>query len=449
MDLLWELGTTGPSIEQSPLLRTFLSFASTMSPQDNPRRPEDKPDGLSKYIQRMKSVLRPRTGSKRQSVATMPEVAESSSAAYDTYPLLPPLPPIAHIPDDANRVELVHHSPPAPAPAPIRHSIGVPEPSMGTTDYSAVQQEKARALFAKYGLTLEPGEWQSPTDLQLTRVTKPIRMRVHRTCHRCQTTFGPDKVCVNCQHTRCKKCPRFPPAREKDEDHPRIQRHKIPEIRARQLGASSINPYQFRLTGDPLSPLKMPSRTGGPDLVHKAVRQRVRRSCHMCGTMYQPGNKQCESCNHIRCKRCPREPPKLDKYPDGYPGDVDPPKLLKPERTFKKARRRVHYICHVCNTGYNDGANTCVKCGQAKCEATIRIPYVPGMKREMDYTDSLQTEEDQTRTGPCGAAERGRKASGAAGDRIIHGMPVQSLAFDLLGIIWYLSILRRPEQNPK
>lgn len=51
-----------------------------MSAQDLPSRPEgDKPEGLSKYLKRMKTVLRPRSSSKRQSVATLPNVGESSS----------------------------------------------------------------------------------------------------------------------------------------------------------------------------------------------------------------------------------------------------------------------------------------------------------------------------------------------------------------------------------
>lgn len=52
-----------------------------MAPQD-PGRPEDKPEGLSKYIKRMKTVLRPRSGSKRQSVAALPDVGPSSQSAY-------------------------------------------------------------------------------------------------------------------------------------------------------------------------------------------------------------------------------------------------------------------------------------------------------------------------------------------------------------------------------
>jgi hypothetical protein len=52
-----------------------------MSPQDTAGRPsEDKPEGFSKYIKRMKTVLRARSSSKRQSVVATPEPAEASSS---------------------------------------------------------------------------------------------------------------------------------------------------------------------------------------------------------------------------------------------------------------------------------------------------------------------------------------------------------------------------------
>lgn len=57
-----------------------------MSQQNTPRSDEDKPEGLLKYLRRMKAVLRPRSGDKRQSVATMPDVASPSTTA--TYDLL-------------------------------------------------------------------------------------------------------------------------------------------------------------------------------------------------------------------------------------------------------------------------------------------------------------------------------------------------------------------------
>jgi hypothetical protein len=257
-----------------------------------------------------------------------------------------------------------------PAPTTAQEPIA-PQPVV-MTDYSTTPNEKTRKLFAKYGLTLDQGAHQSPTDLKLARVTKPIRMRVRRTCHRCETTFGADKVCINCSHTRCTKCPRSPPDRPNDK--PQVRKPKISEISANQPRALQVTPH-IKYTGNAASPLAMTSRTGGQDLVKKTVRQRTRRKCHLCTTQFVSGSKKCESCSHVRCKACPRDPAHLGKYPEGYPGDVDPPKVA-PDRTFKKPRRRVHYLCHVCETSYLQGADTCSKCGQAKCAETIRIPYV-------------------------------------------------------------------------
>lgn len=51
-----------------------------MSPDNT--GPEDKPEGLSKYLKRMKTALRPRAA-KRQSIATMlDDPAQASSAEY-------------------------------------------------------------------------------------------------------------------------------------------------------------------------------------------------------------------------------------------------------------------------------------------------------------------------------------------------------------------------------
>lgn len=241
------------------------------------------------------------------------------------------------------------------------------------TNYSAVQHERARTLFAKYGVTLEPGDTKSPADLQLTRVTKPIRMRVRRTCHRCETVFGSEKLCINCQHTRCTKCPRYPPART-TEPEPALRKPKLPEPSLPQPRIFCRTPH-LKLSGFIETSLETSPRAGGQNLVHRPVRQRVHRFCHLCNSVFTPGSKDCQSCSHVRCKKCPRDPAKLDKYPDGYPGDVDPPKQ-RPERTFKKTRRRVHYVCHVCETWYQGSSDDCSNCGQTRCAKSIRIPYV-------------------------------------------------------------------------
>ncbi|KAL5685574.1 hypothetical protein EMGR_003971 [Emarellia grisea] len=155
----------------------------------------------------------------------------------------------------------------SPTPAPAQKPTAKPttQPTV-VTHWSAIQEEKARALFAKYGLTLESGEWRSSSDMTVQRVAKPIRMRVRRTCHRCETTFGPDKVCVNCQHIRCTKCPRHTSTKPKDQ-----AQNALEAIRA----AQGHEPPRHMSKE---SQLAIPSRTGGQDLVLKPIRQRVRRT---------------------------------------------------------------------------------------------------------------------------------------------------------------------------
>jgi hypothetical protein len=73
---------------------------------------------------------------------------------------------------------------PTETPIPITKS---PRTTTNYVDRHAMQQERARALFAKYGLTLETHEWISaPAPVPaVERVEKSIRMRVHRSCHHC------------------------------------------------------------------------------------------------------------------------------------------------------------------------------------------------------------------------------------------------------------------------
>ncbi|KAL4979551.1 hypothetical protein BDW66DRAFT_104132 [Aspergillus desertorum] len=296
---------------------------------------DGKQDGLSKVLGRMKTVLR-RTPS-------------TTATAITAKKTLGPVQP------ESSKAPVQPESTSKPAET-------VPEPTV-LSHWSAIQEEKARALFAKYGLTLEPGEWRAASDVTVQRVVKPIRMRVRRTCHRCQTTFGPDKVCVNCQHVRCKKCPRYPAAKPKDKQE--RTETALQTILGQKAQPVRPKPQEHQLT--------LPSRTGGQDLIRKPARQRVRRTCHRCSTLFAPHATECTSCRHTRCKICPRDPPKHDKYPDGYPGDAEPP-VEPPARTWKKPRQRVRFTCHRCSTVYRSGEKNCANCGQEKCAETIRDP---------------------------------------------------------------------------
>lgn len=161
------------------------------------------------------------------------------------------------------------------------HTASRSRGAMTAKENYIIQEEKARALFAKYGLTLEPGEWTVPATVGLPRVEKQVRMRVHRTCHRCQTTFGADRVCSNCQHSRCKKCPRFPGAKSKGRDE--------------RLGKKADT-------------LTMVQRATGKEMPRRPPTQRVCKMCHQCQTVFQGKATQCENCKHLRCPECPRDP---------------------------------------------------------------------------------------------------------------------------------------------
>lgn len=166
-------------------------------------------------------------------------------------------------------------------------------------------EERAKKLNERFGLEIHPMEWQSaiPSDTVL-RMDKPIRMRVRRTCHRCNATFGTTKECPNCNHSRCTKCTRFPPKRSEAEIIASRER-RAAKIKANRENAPILPDYA-PIEKDIV--LKRPSKTGGQDLVHKKPRQRVRRTCHECDTLFTAGTKTCEKCKHVRCTDCPRDP---------------------------------------------------------------------------------------------------------------------------------------------
>ena len=219
--------------------------------------------------------------------------------------------------------QLILSSPPAKAvpastetktvpsvPAAIQQSIKDTKPSttaknvrLATTaaESSAIQEEKARALFAKYGLTLEIGEWTPPFRGDAERVEKKVRMRVHRTCHRCSTSFGAEKICETCQHTRCKKCPRYPVKKSKDQ-----------KAKGKDLGAGAsavaMDESAKAKKSSGFKTLTMSHPVTGKELTRRVPLQRVRRTCHKCESLFVGRAKLCETCNHLRCEKCPREP---------------------------------------------------------------------------------------------------------------------------------------------
>jgi hypothetical protein len=165
---------------------------------------------------------------------------------------------------------------------------------------SQIDGDRAKKLAERFKLTVDPHEWDTVADKEAYRVEKPIRMRIHRSCHRCNTTFGGNKTCPSCQHTRCAKCPRYPLKK------PAGKEKATPAAVVGTVGAIEIDTY-YGLR-EKLELTKPNPKPGGQPLVKKKPMQRVRRTCHDCSTIFSPGAKICTNCSHIRCVDCPRDP---------------------------------------------------------------------------------------------------------------------------------------------
>lgn len=211
-----------------------------------------------------------------------------------------------------------------------------------------IYEERAKKLGERYGLEIKPSEWYS-TEGHALRVEKPIRVRVHRECHKCGHTFGVAKECPSCQHVRCKECQRRPPKRTEAEREA-SRRNRAALLKERAENPPIIpdwNPIEKKVV------LTRPAKRGGQDLVHKKPRQRVRRNCCQCETLFITHNKTCPGCQHVRCTDCPRDPPKKDKYPYGYPGDEFGAKSIP------------RYECKECKTVFPADATAETEC--SKC----------------------------------------------------------------------------------
>ncbi|MCJ1369107.1 hypothetical protein MMC20_000315 [Loxospora ochrophaea] len=256
-------------------------------------RPEEKQQRLSKFMRRASKVLK--SGKSTRESAGPGEIYSTPRSSVVE-------PSLATLPTSSLRPTSVVTKKPDPSagsPSALVSTDEPPKPAVASNlrasgKHTTIQEERARALFAKYGLTLEPGEWTSPSKSDVERVEKKIRMRVHRFCHRCQTTFGPNRTCSTCQHTRCKKCPRFP-----------VKRSKEPQTMTVGAAANEAAKVQAKARA---STLTMPSKVPGKELVRKTPAQRVRRTCHKCDSIFTGKATQCDNCKHLRCAKCPREP---------------------------------------------------------------------------------------------------------------------------------------------
>ncbi|KAL9038939.1 MAG: hypothetical protein Q9180_002828 [Flavoplaca navasiana] len=350
--------------------------------------PEEERKGLSKFVRRASKVFR-RRSSARASISGPSDLTQPPTGAASGATTAAPVTSPAPIAETAVEDEPTK-SPPAPTSGQQTAKITttpLANPRLATTaaDSSAILEERARALFAKYGLTLEPGEWTSPIKPDAERVEKKIRMRIHRACHHCQATFGADKVCRNCNHSRCKKCPRYPAKRVKESKSKGEGKGAAPTT----VAGAALN----------LKSLTISSRATGKQISYKPATQRVRRQCHKCDTLFEGKALECANCGHARCSECPREPPKKDKYPAGYPGDSD---YNVATRERHPIRVHVRWTCHECSQTFRDLSRKCQGCGHDRCDDCPRNP--PKREKPALDPDAVKSVEERMRKMDVGSA---------------------------------------------
>ncbi|KAI4093990.1 MAG: hypothetical protein LQ344_002434 [Seirophora lacunosa] len=353
--------------------------------------PEGERKRLFKLVRRASNVFR-RRSSARPSISSPTEPTQTASglgrapAASTAAPVsrrvqkLPP--PIAETDIEEQPTTVPAASPPA---AQTAAKPAKPKGEMTAAVYGTIQEEKARALFAKYGLTLEPGEWTKPIKPDAERVEKKIRMRVHRTCHYCQTTFGPDRVCSNCKHSRCKKCPRYPTKRNKE------QKGKAMAAAGGGIATTGTAAAAMADTTLNLKSLTISSRPTGKKVTYKPVTQRVRRTCHLCSTLFEGRAIECANCGHNRCPQCPRDPAKTDKYPSGYPGDSGG--VIRERHPI---RVHVRWTCHQCSKTFRDLSKKCEGCQHDRCGECPRHP--PKREKPKLDPDAVKKIEERMET---------------------------------------------------
>lgn len=172
-------------------------------------------------------------------------------------------------------------------------------PQLKKTVRSEVHAERARKLGERFRVTIEPQQ-HTGTDKVVYRIEKPIRVRIHRQCHKCNTVFGGNKICSSCEHIRCKSCPRYPPLKTERKEKEKV----VPA----NLSPSYIEPDHYWNLREEIALTKPSPKPGCQPLVRKKPMQRVRRNCCGCSALFTANSKICPGCSHGRCADCPRDP---------------------------------------------------------------------------------------------------------------------------------------------
>ena len=117
--------------------------------------------------------------------------------------------------------------------------------------------------------------------------------------------------------------------------------------------------------------------------VPRKTRIRVRYTCHDCGRSFGR-DRVCLTCQHRRCTRCVRYPPKRDKTKSSNDSIDDMPARLQQHMPQLSADGGT---CHQCQTTFEINDEACPNCHHQICERCIRQPSIT---IEPDHTEPWQ-----------------------------------------------------------
>ena len=369
--------------------RTFAAMAEQQQQQERPgvrRR-----SSLGRAMERMRDALKKRRSS-AQGTPTLQSTREEGAAAaarpaeQQQQQAQPPAPTTAREPKAAEPRESTADSQ-LEADDLVEDEADINEEPL-TTAFSSrtgISEDKAKALFERYGIKYQPRTTAAAADgdaagqtNKVRRVERPVRIRIHWTCHQCQRQFGTASACVSCGHRRCGDCARSPPKRVKaivDE----AKEGQLAAANKGQILAAVAPTTADKLDVDDadddnpvdLSQLSMETRpNSGIKLVMRSKPPSMRRICHECQTPFRSkSSAQCEQCSHQRCDACPVRAAKMA----GEQPPFEPTMVASVQRVYRKPRQRVRWQCDKCQTTIVDG-HRCGRCNHERCGECVRSP---------------------------------------------------------------------------
>jgi hypothetical protein len=367
----------------------------------------ERPDGvrrgsLGRFVERLRGAMRIRRASGRNVVVLGEETPRGQAQPLDVVAAESTAPAAV---EETTAIDSTSNSPamddserPIASGAESMEIDDNAEPLLPLpTPRAGFSQEKAEALFRKYGIKVEPSI-PTKVDKNARRVERPIRIRIHWTCHTCDTQFGASKVCSGCGHRRCDDCPRQPAKKVKEvlDNARRVQQEQSagpstqpqagpsaavvlenPQVPQASTSVDVSQPMALEprsqeeldaedeLPSDPLLYVLEQRPMAGVEMV---VSRGSQRTCHECKAHIDPAIRtNCESCGHQLCAACPRNNIRSQQWNLG-----EPKMVATVQRVYRKPRQRIRWNCHECHTMLVE--RRCRECGHERCKDCPRTP---------------------------------------------------------------------------